>query len=68
MITATPRPRHGDIRLIDTATGDSFDVALADAPDLVDALCDAIALPRRVRDMAEPAIFVVPVEDYRSAR
>lgn len=68
MITATPRPRHGDIRLIDSATGESMDVPIADAPDLVDALCDALALPGRVRDMAEPAIFVVPVEDYRSAR
>lgn len=68
MITATPRPRHDDVRLIDAATGDSFDVPTAEVPGLIDALCEALALPRRVRDMAAPAIFVVPVETGFTAR
>lgn len=67
MIRAVYRPRQSDILLIDQDGAATFPVPVDQLPDLVDALCEAFAVPLLATRLAGDPAAQIPPRDFWSA-
>lgn len=67
MIRAVYRPHQADILLINQDGTRTFPVPVDQLPDLVDALCEAFAVPLLATRLAGDPAAQIPPRDFRSA-